>query len=127
MTTLTPATTLRGDCLDRILRYAQKGEYTTPWVLREVTEQRMVVYDVIQDGQRIGQALLQESWAGLRKVLYVFGLAVRGRGWHAEVAKALRSIARSRGCEVIRGRSPRGGWARFAHPVATEYELEVQP
>lgn len=123
---LAPALTLRGDCLSRILRYAPEGEYTLSWVLNEVSERRMMVYDILQGDKRIGQALLQGATSGVRRVLYVFGIAAQGRRWHADVAEALRSLARSLGCEVIRGRSPRGGWARFAHPVATEYELEVQ-
>jgi hypothetical protein len=125
MTSLRPTTAPRQSDLERILRFT-KGEYTIPWVLQELLSHRLEAYDIVQEGQQIGTLLLSTPMAGVKKVLYVFGLAVQGRAWHADVAAALRSIARSRGCASIRGRSPRAGWARFGKPVATEYELELQ-
>jgi hypothetical protein len=125
MTTLRPSPHLSQEDVAKVLRFT-KGEYNLPWVLQELLAHRMEAYDVVQEGKRIGTLLLQVAQAGLVKVLYVFGLAVQGRAWHADLAAALRSIARSRGCEVIRGRSPRAGWARFAQVIAYEYELEVQ-
>jgi hypothetical protein len=126
MTTLRPTTHPSPEDIGRILRFT-KGEYNLPWVLQELLAHRLEAYDIVQEGERIGTLLLQVAQVGLVKVLYVFGLAVRGRGWHASLAEALRSIARSRGCSVIRGRSPRAGWAKFARAIAYEYELEVQP
>jgi hypothetical protein len=126
MTSLRPATVLRQPDVERILRFT-KGEYTIPWVVQELLARRLEAFDVVQDGETIGTLLLSTAMAGVKKVLYVFGLAVSGRAWRADVAAALRSIARSRGCASIRGRSPRAGWARFGKPIATEYELELQP
>jgi hypothetical protein len=126
MTTLRPTPTPATADVERILRFT-KGEYNLPWVLQEILSKRLEAFDVVQEGERIGTLLLQVAQVGLVKVLYVFGLAVRGRGWHARLAEALRSIARSRGCSVIRGRSPRMGWAKFARAIAYEYELEVHP
>lgn len=124
MTTLRPTPHPSPEDIGRILRFT-KGEYNLPWVLQELLANRLEAFDIVQEGERIGTLLLQVAQAGLKRVLYVFGLAARGRGWHADVAEALRSIARSRGCEVIRGRSPRAGWVKFANVIAYEYELEV--
>jgi hypothetical protein len=126
MTSLRPTTAPRQSDLERILRFT-KGEYTIPWLMQELLARRLEAFDVVQDGETIGTLLLSTAMAGVKKVLYVFGLAVQGRAWHADLAAALRSIARSRGCESIRGRSPRAGWARFGTPIAMEYELELQP
>lgn len=94
--------------------------------MQELLAKRLEAFDVVQNGEPIGTLLLSTAMAGVKRVLYVFGLAVQGRAWHADMAAALRSIAQSRGCESIRGRSPRAGWARFGRPIATEYELELQ-
>jgi hypothetical protein len=113
-----------------ILRYAP--DYDTPWVTGAVKEGRLVAYriesaaGVVGPEETGGTVILGLDRSGPGALMIVFGLAVHGRRWHGDLLALLRHLASRLGCSAIRGVSPRAGWARWARPVGTIWEINLK-
>lgn len=102
--------------------------YSDGYVAQEVLAGRLELRMVEADKARGLLLTFIDARNPARSVLYVWGLAMSGKGWHGAMQHALKELARAKGCGSVQARSCRRGWNRFATRFGwkpTEWELAL--